>query len=97
MKSDRSFLALGAALLAAALAVSAGTPAVTVKFQAGKLSLRANSAPAADVFSAVAEKTGIRFVVDSEIKPGPITIDIDGMALERAIRNLLTEMPQAAG
>jgi hypothetical protein len=86
-----------AALLAGILAFAAGAPRITVQFHGGKLSLRTNAAPAADVFSAVAEKTGIRFVVDSEIKPGPISIDIDGMELERAIRNLLNEVPQAAG
>jgi hypothetical protein len=81
----------------AALAFAAPAETVRVQFQDGKLSLMARDAPAADVLQAIADKTGVRFVVDSEVKPGPITIDVDAMALERAIRNLLTAIPQAAG
>jgi len=79
------------------LALAAPATTVRVQFQDGALSLVARAATAADVFKAVADKTGVRFVVDAEIKPDPITIDIDAMPLERAIRNLLTVIPQAAG
>ena len=79
------------------LALAAPAATVRVQFLDGKLSLAARAAPAADVFKAVADKTGVRFVVDPEIKPDPITIDLDAMPLERAIRNLLTAIPQAAG
>ena len=70
---------------------------VRALFKDGKLTLNARQAPAADVLKVVAEKTGVRFVVDAEIKPGPITIDLDAMPLERAIRNLIATIPQAAG
>jgi hypothetical protein len=75
----------------------AASPSVRVEFQEGKLTLSARAAAVPDVLKAVAEKTGVRFVVDSEIKPGPITIDLQAMPLERAIRNLVTAIPQAAG
>jgi hypothetical protein len=84
-------------MIIAALALVASAETVHVQFEGGKLSLAARAAPAADVLKAIADKTGVRFVVDSEVKPGPITIDIDAMPLERAIRNLLTAIPQAAG
>jgi hypothetical protein len=83
--------------IVADLALVARAETVQVQFQDGKLSLAARGAPAADVFKAIADKTGVRFVVDSEVKPGPITIDLDAMPLERAIRNLLAAIPQAAG
>jgi hypothetical protein len=86
-----------ALMIIAALALAASAETVHVQFQGGKLSLAARAAPAADVLKAIADKTGVRFVVDSEVKPGPITIDLDAMPLERAIRNLLTAIPQAAG
>jgi hypothetical protein len=70
---------------------------VRAHFKDDKLTLNARQAPAADVLKVVAEKTGVRFVVDAEIKPGPITIDLDAMPLERAIRNLIATIPQAAG
>lgn len=99
MKSAKSASPLlsAAAVLAAVSTLAAGASPVQVQFQGGKLSLNARAAPAAEVFNAVAAKTGIRFVVDSEIKPGPITIDIEAMPLERAIRNMLGEIHQAAG
>jgi type II secretory pathway component GspD/PulD (secretin) len=83
--------------ICADIALAAPATTVRVQFQDGTLSLVARAAPAADVFKAVADETGVRFVVDAEIKPGPITIDLDAMPLERAIRNLLTVIPQAAG
>jgi hypothetical protein len=78
-------------------AFAARAETVRVQFQEGKLSFAARAAPAAEVLQAIADKTGVRFVVDSEVKPGPITIDVEAMPLERAIRNLLTAIPQAAG
>jgi hypothetical protein len=77
--------------------VAAASPSVRVQFEDGKLTLSARAAAAPDVFKAVAEKTGVRFVVDSEIKPAPITIELEAMPLERAIRNLIVAVPQAAG
>jgi hypothetical protein len=74
-----------------------GAAPIRAQFQDGKLSLTARAAPVPDVLKAVADKTGVRFVVDSAIKPGPITIELEAMPLERAIRNLITAIPQAAG
>jgi hypothetical protein len=59
--------------------------------------LNARDAPAAEVFSAIAERTGAKFVVDKEIKPGSITIDIEGIEFDRAIHSLVNSIPQAAG
>lgn len=36
-------------------------------------------------------------MIDSELNPGAITIDIDGVAIERAVRSLVAAIPQAAG
>ena len=99
MSRFRSARILVLATLLSGLAgiVAAASPSVRVQFQDGKLTLSARAAAAPDVFKAVAEKTGVRFVVDSEIKPGPITIELEAMPLERAIRNLIVAVPQAAG
>src|SRR5215510_5389928 len=86
-----------ALMIIAALALAASAETLHVQFEGGKLSLVARAAPVANVLKAIADETGVRFVVDSEVKPGPITIDLDAMPLERAIRNLLTAIPQAAG
>jgi len=86
---------LAIAILGASIPATAAS--VRAVYENGKLTLNARQAPAADVFRTVADKTGIRFVVDAEIKPGPITIDLDAMPLERAIRNLIAAIPQAAG
>jgi hypothetical protein len=84
------------AILAAA-SIAAAEASVRAVYKDGKLTLTARRAPAADVLKAVGEKTGVRFVVDAEIKPDPMTIDLDAMPLERAIRNLVAAIPQAAG
>jgi hypothetical protein len=74
-----------------------GAAPARVQFQDGKLSLAVHAASVPDVLKAVADKTGVRFVVDAAIKPGPITLDLEAMPLERAIRNLIAAIPQAAG
>jgi hypothetical protein len=89
--------ALACLALLAASAVPARGDGVRAQYRDQKLWVRAVAAPAAQVLSAVAGETGVRFVMDSEIKPGPITIDIDGMALERAIRSLVGQVSGAAG
>ena len=68
-----------------------------IRFENGKIWLSVRDAPAADLLKAVAKKTGVRFVVDAEVKPGPISLSLEGMPLERAIRNLIAAIPQAAG
>jgi len=74
-----------------------GATPVKVQFHDGKLSLNARAAPVPEVLKAVADTTGVRFVVDGGIKPSSITIDLESMPLERAIRNLIAAIPEAAG
>jgi hypothetical protein len=76
---------------------AAATDRYALRYEGGKLWGTARAAPASDLFKAIAEKTGVRFVVDSEVNPGPITIAFDCMPLERAVRNLVAAIPQAAG
>jgi hypothetical protein len=52
---------------------------------------------APELFKAIAAKTGVRFRIDSELHPGPMTLEIDGADLERAVRMLVAGMPGAAG
>jgi hypothetical protein len=78
-----------------ASAASAGPP--LVRFENGRIWLVARGVAAPDLFSAVAEKTGVRFVVDADLKPGAITVDIEGQDLERAVRALVGAVPEAAG
>ncbi len=90
-------LGVAAAFVLLAGVAAVGATGVRAQFQDGKLSLAAHAAPLPDVLKAVADKTGVRFVVDSAIKQGPITIDIEAMPLERAFRNLIGSIPEAAG
>lgn len=82
---------------AAGITVLAAAAPVHVRFEKGKLWLSARAVSAPELFSALAERTGVRFVIDSELNPGALTIDIDGLDLERAVRTLVAAIPQAAG
>jgi hypothetical protein len=86
-----------AAVVLGALASLAGAAEPRVRFEDGKLWVFSQAVSAPDVFSAIAEKTGIRFVIDKELKPAPLTIRIEGMELERAIRNIVGALPEVAG
>ncbi len=87
---------LAITILAGASIAGIAAP-VRVVYKDGKLTLNVRQAPAADVLKAVADQTGVRIVVDAEIKPGPITITLEAMPLERALRNLIVAIPQVAG
>lgn len=76
---------------------TAGTSAVRIRMEDDNLWLSAAKVTVADVLTAVAEQTGIRFVVDSEVPAGPITVEVEGMPLERAIRALIAAIPEVAG
>jgi hypothetical protein len=85
------------ALAVGVMILSAAAAPVRARFEGDRLWLNARDAPAAQVFSAIAERTGAKFVVDKEIKPGSITIDIEGIEFDRAIHNLVNAIPEAAG
>ncbi|MGH7858143.1 MAG: hypothetical protein ACREQY_12530 [Candidatus Binatia bacterium] len=76
---------------------SAVAAPAAVRFENGKLWVTSRAVAAPDVFSAIAEKTGVRFVIDKELRPAPLTVQIEGMELERAIRNIVGAIPEVAG
>jgi len=88
---------LPAAALAVALAGRADAETVRVRLEDNRLWLSSRGVAAPSVFAEIADRTGIRFVIDKELKLGPITIQLDGMDLERAIRHLVAAVPEAAG
>jgi type II secretory pathway component GspD/PulD (secretin) len=87
----RPFIALALALVVGlAHASAAGT--VAVRSDAGKLWLDSRAAPAPEVFQAIARETGIRFVVDDELRAGPVTLKLEGADIERVMRHLVREL-----
>jgi hypothetical protein len=81
----------------AAAGTPTANPAIVTRFRGGKLWLRTQHAPPNEVLEAIARKTRIRFVAVAEIRGDPLTLDIRGMPLERAIRNVLSAIRQVAG
>ena len=94
LRTPALFLAL---VVAGGVTVFAAASPVRIRFEEGKLWLSARAVAASEIFSSVAERTGVRFVIDSELNPGVLTVDIDGLELERAVRSLVAAIPQAAG
>src|SRR2546421_6025409 len=92
-----SAIALSSIALIAASWLSAAAASLETRFENGKLWVSAHTVGAQELFKAIAAKTGVRFVIDSELRPGPLTVDIDGKDLERAIRMLIAGVPGAAG
>jgi len=86
------FVALIGVLRLSALAASLET-----RFENGKLWVSAHTVGAPELFKAIAAKTGVRFRIDSELHPGPMTLEVEGADLERAIRMLIAGVPGAAG
>jgi hypothetical protein len=82
--------------LLGALRSAAASP-LRVLYEDGRLWVTANSAPAVEVCAAVAEITGIRFVIDQALERSLISVDIEGVDLERGVRTLLNDIPLAAG
>ena len=57
--------------------------------------LDSRAATAPEVFTAIARETGIRFIVDEELRPVPVNLKVDGVEIARAIRNLVGELGAA--
>ncbi|MGH7857371.1 MAG: hypothetical protein ACREQY_08575 [Candidatus Binatia bacterium] len=69
-----------------------------VRFESGRLWVRSEGAVAVrPLLESVGEKTGVEFVIDPELAAGRIDVVIEGLELERAIRQLLADIPKAAG
>jgi len=68
---------------------------VAVRSDKGILWLDSRAAPAPEVFAAIAGKTGIRFVVDEELRPVPVNLKVEGIDVERAVQNLVREVGAA--
>jgi hypothetical protein len=90
-----AFLACAASIVAFCLPANAAP--LETRFENGKLWVSAHAVSAPELFTAVAAKTGVRFRVDSDLRPGPLTIEIAGTDLERAISMLVAGVPGAAG
>lgn len=89
--------AASSALAVAVLAVAAGAAPLVVRFDGVKLWVSCQSLPASQLFKALAEKTGVRFALDADIKNGAVTLDLQGLPLERAVRAIAAAVPEAAG
>ena len=65
---------------------------MAVRSDDGILWVDSRAAPAAAVFTAIARETGIRFIVGEELRPVAVNLKVEGIELERAIRNLVGEL-----
>ena len=83
-------------ILLSAVAAAAPGSHLDIRYREGRLTIHAQSTPANEVFAAITEETGVRFVVDSEIRSALITIDIDDMELERGIQKMVRAVRPAA-
>ena len=93
---NRTTLAV-AAVATAVFATPAPGQNLRVRYENGLLSLSSRGVPAPEVFSAIADEAGVRFVIDKELKPASVTMEIVDMEIERAIRNVVSVMPGVAG
>jgi len=57
--------------------------------------LDSRAAPAPEVLTAIAREAGIRFIVDEALRPVSVNLHVEGVELERAIRNLVRELDAA--
>jgi hypothetical protein len=89
-------LRLTAAALALATAVS-GATAPEVRFESGRLWLRAHRTRASDLCESIRQRTGVTVTLDPPLAAAEMTIDIEGIAIERAIRSFASAIPGAAG
>jgi hypothetical protein len=91
----RSLILLGLALQSELRGASAEVP--YVRFEEGRLWVSCRETPVPDLFAEIARATGIRIAVDRELHPAPVTVRVEGLDLERALRNLVAAVPEAAG
>jgi hypothetical protein len=96
MGPNRRSRVVFASLLAVFLLTEAAGAAVRARFEQGKLSVTSAGALPAEVFAAIANETGVRFVIDRSLELPPLTFEVEA-TLERAIREIVAGLPGVAG
>jgi hypothetical protein len=87
-------------LLAAALALAATASAATppdIRFESGRLWVRAQKMRANDLFESIRKKTGVAVKVDDPLAAVEVTVALEGLDIERAIHRLAAAVPGNAG
>jgi len=69
-------------------AISAAKPEVTLLD--GRLSIKADDAPLLPLLESIQNSTGVDILVSKDLNPGNISIQINGIPIEAAIKRLLT-------
>jgi hypothetical protein len=87
---------LTAAALALAAAASAATPP-EIRFESGRLSVKAYKVKATELFDSVRKRTGVTVVLDEALAGAEVTADFQRLDIERGIRTLVTAVPGASG
>ena len=87
---------LTAAALALAAAASAATPP-EIRFESGRLSVKAYKVKATELFDSVRKRTGVTVVLDEALAGAEVTADFQRLDIERGIRMLVTAVPGASG
>ena len=87
---------LTAAALALAAAASAATPP-EIRFESGRLSVKAYKVKATDLFESIRKRTGVTIVLDESLAGAEVTADFQRLDIERGIRTLVTAVPGASG
>ena len=70
-------ICLSCMALIAMCCLSALAASFETRFENGKLWVSAHTVGAPELFKAIAAKTGVRFRIDSELHPGPMTLEIE--------------------
>jgi hypothetical protein len=87
-------------LIAAALAMSvpafAAEPAV--RFESGRLWVRTKGqVDVQRLLESITDRTGVEFLIDPALAAERVALQIDGLELERALRQLVAKIPKAGG
>jgi hypothetical protein len=86
-----------AVVLGIALPLTAGAAAsLEVRSVGSRLWIHAKSVAAVDLLAAVSEETGIAFDLDADSANGSVTLDVDGLEVEQALRRLVNALPGAS-
>ncbi|MGH7804987.1 MAG: hypothetical protein ACREQJ_11615 [Candidatus Binatia bacterium] len=90
----RCWLATAALVLAGV--ASAATPP-EIRFESGRLSVRAYKVKATELFDSIRKRTGVTVVLDEALAGAEVSANFQKLDIERGIRTLVTSVPGASG
>lgn len=96
--ASKTWTRLSNVALAVVLPAIALAGGIDVRFDSGRLWVRTDGEVAVQqLLDSIGKRTGVEFVIDPELATGRLHVDVEGLELERGLRQVFAAIPEIGG